>query len=151
MLERTMASARVCSMAAASTIGLGCMRLESADVIRAALDAGVRLLDTAHAYGPSEALVAHALAAWPGERPLVVTKGGLRRDGELWKNDARAGTLRGQAEQSARVLGRIDVYLLHAPDPAVALSTSVRALAKLKEDGVVQSIGLSNVSLPQLK
>jgi len=127
------------------------MRLESAGVIRAALDAGVRLLDTAHAYGHSEALVAEALRAWPGERPLVVTKGGLHREGELWKSDARAGTLRAQAEQSARVLGRIDTYLLHAPDPSVALSTSVRALARLKEDGLVQSIGLSNVSLPQLK
>ncbi len=127
------------------------MRLERADVIRAALDAGVRLLDTAHAYGPSEALVAEALRAWPGERPIIVTKGGLHREGELWKSDARAGTLRAQCEQSARLLGRVDVYLLHAPDPAVALSTSVRALARLRDDGLVAGIGLSNVSLPQLK
>ncbi|MBL8952644.1 MAG: aldo/keto reductase, partial [Myxococcaceae bacterium] len=136
---------------ASTTVGLGCMRLDSAAVIRAALDAGVRLLDTAHAYGPSEALVAEALRGWPHERPTVVTKGGLHREGELWKSDARAGTLRAQAEQSLRTLGRIDVYLLHAPDPAVALSTSVRALAKLKDEGLVGSIGLSNVSLPQLK
>ena len=136
---------------AASNIGLGCMRLESVEVILAALEAGVTLLDTAHAYGDSEKIVAEALRRWAGPRPLVVTKGGLHREGEAWKNDARATTLRAQCEQSLTALGRIDVYLLHAPDPAVALSTSVRALARLKEEGRVGAIGLSNVSLPQLR
>ena len=136
---------------AASSIGLGCLRLQSAEVILAALEAGVSVLDTAHAYGANEALVAEALSRWTGPRPQVVTKGGLHREGEAWKNDARASTLRAQCEQSLQTLSRIELYLLHAPDPAVALSTSVRALQRLRDEGLVGAVGLSNVSLPQLK
>lgn len=136
---------------AASTIGIGCMRLESVEPLLAALEAGVTLVDVAHAYTGKEALVADALRRWKGPRPTVVTKGGLHREGEAWKSDARAGTLRAQCEQSLATLGRIDVYLLHAPDPSVAFSTSVRALARMREEGLIGAVGLSNVSLAQLR
>jgi diketogulonate reductase-like aldo/keto reductase/predicted kinase len=126
-------------------IGLGCMRLPddmAVEVIHAALNAGATLLDTAHAYG-NEARVAEAVRTWAGPRPRVVTKGGMQPG---WRPDGRASTLEQQFAESLTKLERIDLYLLHAPDPKVPLSTSVRALAKL---GV--PIGLSNVSLPQLQ
>lgn len=135
-------------MGGANNIGFGCMRLSRVEPLLAALEAGVTLLDTAHAYAGNEALVAEALQKWHGPRPHLVSKGGLT---PAFENDARAKSLRAQCEQSVATLGRIDTYLLHAPDPSVALSTSVRALAKLKEDGHVAAIGLSNVSLPQLR
>src|SRR5689334_3211501 len=89
-------------------LGMGCMRLSTAvdrdearavAVIHAALDAGVRLLDTADAYardaseiGHNERLVAGALASWPGDRGdvVVATKGGMTRPNGLWITDGRA-------------------------------------------------------------
>src|SRR5213082_2316593 len=114
-------------MAAPSTIGFGCMRLPSVEPLIAALHAGVTLLDTARAYEGNEALVAEALRAWHGPRPKVQTKGGM---GEQWRPDGRARKIAEDCEQSLQVLGSLDSYLLHAPDPNVDLATSVRALVK---------------------
>src|SRR5204862_523185 len=77
-------------------------------------DAGVTLLDTADAYcwdehdaGHSERLIAHAIAAWRGDRSriLVATKGGLTRPEGRWVPDGRAGRLRAACEASLRALG----------------------------------------------
>jgi HAD superfamily hydrolase (TIGR01662 family) len=131
-------------------------------VLQAALDAGVTLLDTADAYcwsdeerGHNERLIARALSTWPGDRSAVVvaTKGGMTRPGGLWVPDGRARHLAAAAEDSCRALGvsRLDLYQLHAPDPRVPLSTSVRALADLKRQGLIAAIGLCNVTLGQLE
>ncbi len=125
-------------------------------VIHAALDSGVRLLDTADVYGPgighNESLVARALAAHPlGDEVRIVTKGGLTRPGGGWRPNGRAKHLAAAARASLERLGRIDLYLLHAVDPKVPLATSVRALARLQRDGIVDAIGLSNVSRTQLE
>jgi aryl-alcohol dehydrogenase-like predicted oxidoreductase/histidinol phosphatase-like enzyme/predicted kinase len=130
--------------------------------LHAALDAGVTLLDTADAYalddgeiGHNERLIARALAAWAGDRTRVrvATKGGLRRPGGRWEPDGRGRHLRGACERSLKALAldRIPLYQLHAPDPRVALATSVRALAALQRDGLVERIGLCNVTLGQLR
>ncbi|HEY2510926.1 MAG TPA: aldo/keto reductase [Polyangiaceae bacterium] len=76
----------------------------------------------------------------------------MRRPEGRWEPDGRARTLREDCEASLEALGglRIDLYLLHAPDPRVPLSTSVRALASLLEAGLVGRIGLSNVNRRQL-
>ncbi len=129
-------------------LGLGCMRVRDPAVVRAALDAGVTLLDTADVYD-TEDIVASAVA---GRRPgvTVVTKGGLVRDGARFVADGRARHLEEAAAASRARLGAIDLYLLHAVDPRVPLATSVRALARLRDDGVVARIGLCNVTRTQL-
>ncbi|PRP91284.1 putative oxidoreductase YdbC [Enhygromyxa salina] len=152
-------------------LGLGCMRLSSVGgptraeaiaVIHLALDSGVRLLDTADVYGPSardighnERLVGEALDQWAGDRGevTVVSKGGLTRRGAgRWLADGRAKHLTAACEASAQRLGApIDLYLLHALDPQRELSTSVRALAKLQDRGLVRRVGVSNVRLDQLR
>ena len=130
-------------------------------VLHAALDAGVTFLDTADAYcwdasetGHNERLIARALASWSGDRSQIVvaTKGGLTRPEGRWIADGRARHLAAACEASRRALGveRIQLYQLHAPDPRVALSTSVRALATLKRDGLIESIGLCNVTVGQI-
>lgn len=145
-------------------IGLGCMRLsteasrddaQSARVLSAALDAGVTLLDTADAYalddadtGHNERLIAPVIA---GRAVRVVTKGGLVRPGGAWVPNGRAKHLAAAARASRDRLGAIDVYLLHAIDPKTPLPTSVRALARIREDGIARAVGLSNVSLTQLE
>lgn len=128
--------------------------------VRAALDAGIRVFDTARAYarddaelGHNERLLARALREHPaGSAARVVTKGGMRRPLGGWEPDGRARTLRADCEASLDALGGvpIDLYLLHAPDPRVAWRTSVRALAQLVEAGLVRRVGLSNVSRRQL-
>ncbi len=119
--------------------GIGCQHI-TPEALRAAIAAGIELVDTAHAYG-NEALVGEVGA------PYIVTKGGLRPD---WVPDGRAATLAATARTSRELLGRIDLYLLHAVDPRVPIATSVRALAKLRDQGVVGAIGVSNVNRAQL-
>jgi len=135
---------------------------ESIEVIRAALDAGVRLIDTADVYcrdewdlGHNERLVAEALRGWRGPRDdvLVATKGGLTRPGGRWENDGRPEHLRAACDRSLRALGveRIALYQLHAPDPAVPFEESIGALADLRRAGKIRWVGLSNVSVPQIR
>src|SRR5688500_14778199 len=152
-------------------IGLGCMRLSTARdrddqravaVIRAALDAGITLLDTADSYahdesdrGHNERLIARAIAEWDGDRSTVTvaTKGGMRRPGGEWVPDGRAKHLRESCDASRRALGQdtLDLYQLHVVDPKTPLATSVRALAKLREDGWIRDVGLCNVTVSQIR
>jgi aryl-alcohol dehydrogenase-like predicted oxidoreductase len=125
-------------------------------VLTAALDAGVDLLDSADAYalhdadvGHNERLLARACA---GRTVEIVTKGGLVRPDGAWLPNGRAKHLAAAARASRDRLGRqIDLYLLHAVDPRTPLSTSVRALAKLRDDGITRAVGLSNITRTQLE
>ena len=130
-------------------------------VLHAAFDGGVTFLDTADAYclddsdiGHNERLIARALSTWSGDRSRIVvaTKGGLTRPDGDWVPDGRARHLRAACEASLRALGveRIQLYQLHAPDAGTPLSTSVRALAALKDEGLVERIGLCNVNVGQI-
>jgi aryl-alcohol dehydrogenase-like predicted oxidoreductase/histidinol phosphatase-like enzyme len=131
-------------------------------VLQAAFEAGLSFLDTADAYchddrdvGHNERLIARALAGWTGDRARirVATKGGLTRPGGRWVADGRARHLRTACEASRRALGveRIHLYQLHVPDPRAPLSTSVRALASLLDDGWIENVGLCNVSVGQIE
>jgi aryl-alcohol dehydrogenase-like predicted oxidoreductase len=151
-------------------VAIGCMRLStdpdrnddrSLEVLHAAFDAGVTLLDTADAYclderdiGHNERLIARAISTWSGDRSriTIATKGGMTRPEGRWETDGRAKHLRTACERSCRALGvdRLALYQLHVPDPRIPLSTSVRALAALKRDGLVAGIGLSNVTVGQI-
>jgi aryl-alcohol dehydrogenase-like predicted oxidoreductase/histidinol phosphatase-like enzyme len=131
-------------------------------VIRAALEAGATVLDTADAYGLGESdighnerLIARALAGWTGDRSrvTVATKGGMRRLKGAWVPDGRAKHLRAACEASGRALGVdvIDLYQLHAVDPKTPIETSVRALARLRDEGRIREIGLCNVTVSQIR
>lgn len=124
-------------------------------VLRRAVDCGVDLIDTADACGPevAEELIADALHPYPGGL-VIVTKGGYHRPGPWqWQEDARPEHLKAACEGSLRRLRleRIDLYLLHAPDPAVPIEDSVGALVELQQSGKIHHIGLSNVNREDLK
>ena len=131
---------------------------DSVATVRAALDAGVTLIDTALAYtragveSYAEQMIARTLRGVTGEHPLIATKGGHWRDADSFPVDGRPGTLRAHCEISLRTLGvdRIGLYQLHHVDPAVPLLDSVGALERLRHDGKVAAIGLSNVTIAQL-
>jgi len=132
-------------------IGLGCMRLpaDSLETIEAALAAGVTVFDTARAYEDNERLLAGVLR---GRSARVVTKGGMQRVGARWLPDGRAKTIRSDCDASLAALDGvpIDLYLIHAPDPRTPWRTSVKALARLVDEGLVRRVGVSNVNRAQL-
>ena len=138
-------------------IGLGCMRLPTDDgalaTIAAAAESGITLYDTARAYGGNERLLARALRACGAQADArIVTKGGMARPGGAWVPDGRAKAIRANCEESLEALDGlpIDLYLLHAPDPRTQTRTSVRALARLEDEGLVRRVGLANVNRGQL-
>lgn len=124
-------------------------------VLQRAVRVGVNFIDTADSYGPevSENLIARAL--YPYSPDIVIaTKGGLVRPGpDVWSRDARPEQLRKACEASLKRLRRasLDLYQLHAPDPNVPLEDSIGELVRLKSEGKIRHIGVSNVSLEELK
>ena len=126
----------------------------------AAADAGITVFDTARAYGRdsgelghNERLLVRALRACGADsRARIVTKGGMARPGGAWVPDGRAKVVRADCEASLEALGGlpIDLYLLHAPDPRTPWRTSLRALARLVDEGLVARVGVSNVNRTQL-
>ena len=149
-------------------IGFGAMRLcgdaawgwpkdqeRAYQVLRRALELGVNFIDTADSYGPvaNEKFIAQSLHPYPPGL-VIATKGGLERPGRhRWVRNGRPDHLRRAVEGSLQNLRleRIDLYQLHAPDPDVPLADSIGALAELKRVGKIRHIGISNVTVEQLK
>jgi aryl-alcohol dehydrogenase-like predicted oxidoreductase len=130
-------------------------RDEAKALLRRAVELGVNFIDTADSYGPevSEELIAEALAPYPDDL-VVATKGGLLRPGPgQWTPDGRPEHLVAACEASLRrlKLDQIPLYQLHRPDPKVPLEDSVAALARLKDEGKIRHIGLSNVNEDELR
>lgn len=131
--------------------------------VRAALEAGVTLIDTADAYslGPEDfghgeeltARLLRRLGAGTGE-VVVATKGGHTRTADGgWDLDGRPEYLEQAALASLRRLGTdaIDLLQLHRPDPKVPYAESVGALAELHQRGIVRMVGLSNADPEQIR
>src|SRR5215204_6335960 len=149
-------------------LGFGAMRItgdgiwgppddpeEARRLLRRVVELGITLIDTADSYGPevSEDLIAEALHPYP-EGLVIATKGGLLRTGPgQWPTDGRPQHLREALDGSlARLrLDQIPVYQFHRPDPQVPFEESVGALVEQRDAGKIRHIGLSNVSVAQLR
>ena len=152
-------------------IGLGAMPLSSEDrkvdrpqamrVVHAAMDAGVRLIDTADAYAPTtagmghnEQIVADALSTWAGDADevLVATKVGHTRPDGRWELDGRPEYIREACEASLKRLGveALGLYQYHRPDPKVPFAETIGALAELRAAGKVRLVGVSNTHVDQI-
>ena len=130
-------------------------RAAAVRVVRAAVEQGVDFIDTADSYGPfvSEQIIAEALRPYPSQL-VIGTKAGLTRTGPgQWVPVGRPAYLKQQVELSLRHLGveRIDLIQLHRIDREVPLADQLGAFAELKEQGKVRHIGVSEVSVEQLK
>ncbi len=153
---------------AVNRLGFGAMRITGAGiwgeppdrqnalrVLRRAVELGVNFIDTADSYGPetSELLIAEALHPYP--RDLVIaTKGGLTRPApNEWHRDASPAHLRQACEASLRRLrvDCIDVYQLHAIDHNVPVEDSLGELEKLKREGKIRHVGVSNFTVEDLE
>lgn len=124
-------------------------------VLRRAIELGANFLDTADAYGPevSENLIREALSPYPDDL-VIATKGGMVRTGpNVWLADGRPQHVREAVEGSLRRLGLEQIYLyqFHRPDFRVPFEVSLQTFFELQEEGKVRHVGLSNVSVEQLK
>ena len=150
-----------------SRMGFGAMRIcgrrawgmppnlaDAQALLRRVVELGVNLIDTADAYGPetSERILAGALHPY-AEGLIVATKGGIvRPPDKSWQTQGHPEHLRAACEASLTrlKLERIELYQLHAVDDDVPFEDSVGALARLREEGKIHMVGLSNVSAEQL-
>ncbi|MEU2251892.1 aldo/keto reductase [Nocardia xishanensis] len=128
---------------------------EAVRVLRRAVELGVNFIDTADSYGPfvSEQLIRKALHPYADDL-VIATKGGLTRSGPGdWRPVGRPEYLRQQTELSLRHLGvdRIDLYQLHRIDTQVPLADQLGELALLQQEGKIRHIGVSQVSVEQLR
>lgn len=129
--------------------------VEAVAVLRRAVELGVNLIDTADSYGPyvSEELIREALHPYTDDL-VIATKAGLVRTGPgEWWPVGRPEYLRQEAEMSLRRLGleRIDLFQLHRIDPKVPLEEQIGALVDLQDEGKIRHIGLSEVSVAELR
>jgi pyridoxine 4-dehydrogenase len=124
-------------------------------VLRRAVDLGVNFLDTADAYGPvvAEPLIKKALHPYPADLVIATKVGHTRQGPGLWTPVGRPEYLRQQTEMALRLLGleQIPLMQLHRIDPKVPLDDQVGELAKLQEEGKIRFIGLSEVTVGQLR
>lgn len=128
---------------------------ESIRVLRRAVELGVNFIDTADSYGPyvAEDLIREALHPY-ADGVLIATKAGLLRTGpDVWVPLGNPSYLRQEVEMSLRRLGveRIDLMQLHRVDRNFPLEDQVGELAKMKDEGKIGHIGLSEVDVDQLK
>jgi aryl-alcohol dehydrogenase-like predicted oxidoreductase len=127
---------------------------ESIATLRAAIEHGVDLIDTAPAYGfgRSEEIVGKALAGGLRAQVRIATKTGLEwQKGRVFRNASRARILK-EVEDSLRRLqtDHIDVYQVHWPDPLVSMEETAGAMRTLFEQGKIGAIGVSNFSVAQM-
>jgi aryl-alcohol dehydrogenase-like predicted oxidoreductase len=156
-------------------IGLGLMTFDQTGTqpreqllatVRAALDAGVTLFDTADAYGPgeekgagaqgeNERLIAGLLdELGVRDRVFLATKGGhVRTDGGDWATDSSAAHLHDAVDASLERLGveQIALWQHHRPDPDVPYDDVIGTLKEIADSGKVRMIGLSNANPDQIR
>jgi aryl-alcohol dehydrogenase-like predicted oxidoreductase len=164
-----------------SAIGIGCMnpswaggtaleagtRASSAiPALHAAMDAGITFFDTAdiyaptwNSYGHNEKFVAEALRTWSGtkqqkDKIVIATKGGIaRRPGEIWGRNSSLDYLFRAVEASAARLGveKIQLWQHHRLDPTIEFETQFENVLALKQQGLIEQIGVSNYNAKQLE
>jgi len=127
---------------------------QSVAAIHRALELGINWIDTAAVYGMghSEEVVALALRTWPGRRPYVFTKCGLRWDEQGYVHRSlNAASIRRECEESLRRLkiDVIDLYQIHWPTEE--LEEGWNAMARLQKEGKVRWIGVSNFNVKEMR
>jgi aryl-alcohol dehydrogenase-like predicted oxidoreductase len=129
---------------------------ESIKTIHAAVDRGVKLIDTAPAYGfgRSEEIVGRAIAKGQLRSSVVIaTKVGLEwKDGKVFRNASRDRIMREVADSLRRLrTDYIDIYQVHWPDPLVPIEETAETMQALFDQGKIRAIGVSNFSAAQIE
>lgn len=148
-------------------LGFGAMRItgpgiwsdpvdtsEALRVLHRAVELGVNFIDTADSYGPavSEELIREAL--FPYENLTIATKGGLTRQGpDQWAPVGRPDYLRQALHLSLRRLGveKITLWQLHRIDPEVPREEQFECVAAMQQEGLIEHVGLSEVTVEEVQ
>jgi aryl-alcohol dehydrogenase-like predicted oxidoreductase len=127
---------------------------EAVQVLRAAVDLGVNLIDIAESSGPFnyEELVAQALSPYPDDLLLMVKGGQLRSPGGQWEPIPRPSFLRKQVETRLWYLklDRIPLFQLHGFSPNAPVADQLGPITDLRREGKIGQIGLAEVTVPEL-
>ncbi|MFW5979547.1 MAG: aldo/keto reductase [Halanaerobium sp.] len=127
---------------------------QSIKAIRAAVEAGINLIDTAPAYGAghAEEVVGQAIAGIR-DKVVIASKCGTHRDGPKYIRDLSPARIRKEIEASLSRLNieQIDLYQIHWPDPDTPLEESVEELLKLKKEGKFKYLGVCNFGVDLMK
>lgn len=149
------------SVIALGTIGIGndgADEKESIEAIHAAADMGINFIDTAPCYGGAsgraEIVIGKAMKDIPRDRFYIATKcgEGVSEDGTWWKS-CKPESIRMQLETSLKRTGLdyFDLYQIHWPDPNTPFEETFGELQKLKKEGKIREIGISNFSVEQME
>jgi len=129
---------------------------QSIDTVRAAIDKGIRLVDTApiYGFGRSEELVGKALANGRRDDVALATKVAMNWSSDyskVWR-EATPARIEREIEDSLRRLqtDRIDIYQIHWPDPEAPMDEAARAMENLFKAGKIRAIGVSNFTPEQM-
>jgi aryl-alcohol dehydrogenase-like predicted oxidoreductase len=129
---------------------------EAIRVLRRAYELGVRVIDSAWYYGPEAAhqLVREALAPYPDDLVLVTKLGGARGEDKSWYATHSPAELREGCERDLALLGLDSIPVTHLrwmdDSSGVSFEDALATMLELKDEGKIQRIGLSNVTLEQL-
>ncbi len=127
---------------------------ESIRTIHAALDAGVNIIDTAPVYGfgRSEQIVGKAVESYAGQKPLLATKVALDWTGGGVVRNSTPERIRTEIEDSLKRLRteRVDLYQVHWPDELVPFEDTAETMLRLRDEGKIGAIGVSNYSPAQM-
>lgn len=120
---------------------------ESIATIKTAIEGGITSLDTAYIYGNghSERIVGEGIKGYYRDKLTLITK--------LWKSEMSYDRIGKACDESLKALGTdyVDVYFIHYPSDEIPIEETMNGMMKLKQDGKIKSIGVSNFSLKQLK
>lgn len=128
---------------------------EAIRVLKRAIELGINFIDTADSYGPhiSEELIAEALYPYPDDL-VIATKGGLTRTGpNEWPINSHPDHLKKVLHGSLKrlKLDQIFLYQLHRVDPNIPMEDSLGYLQQAQQEGLIRHIGLSEVSVDQIR
>ena len=132
-------------------------RDEAVLVLRAAIDSGINHIDTSQYYGPGvvNELIHQALYPYPSDL-AIVSKVGARRDERggvlLWDepDQLRAGIEENLSTLGIERLAAVNLRLLDAAVPSARFDAQLAALVRARDEGLIDGVGLSNISLAHL-
>jgi aryl-alcohol dehydrogenase-like predicted oxidoreductase len=128
---------------------------ESIRVLRRTVELGITLIDTADAYGPHVAddLVREALHPYPDDLVIATKAGFVRPNAGSWETNGHPDHLRASCEDSLQRLGLDTIHLLqlHRIDPNVPADEQFGTLEELRDEGKIQNVGLSEVSIDEIE
>jgi myo-inositol catabolism protein IolS len=125
------------------------------NIVKAGLESGITLLDTAYAYGlgHSEELIGQAIKDFDRSKIVIATKGAhdFSSGEQEINNDPKFLTAQVEASLKKLQTDYLDIYYIHFPDKTTPKAEAVGALQRLREQGKIRAIGVSNFSLDQVK